>query len=84
MLVKEQQSYYLTHSKRDKGVHAFPKSISLKVNVIVQLGFELAHFETAVQPFNFYATGTPPLLDIMKLHPHISFYIPCVQIISFR
>ena len=33
---------------RDKGVHAFPKSISLKVNVIARLEFELVNFEVAV------------------------------------
>ena len=33
----------------DKGVHAFPKSISLKVNIIVQLGFELAYYDVEVQ-----------------------------------
>ena len=30
-------------------VHAFPKGISRKVNVIVQLEFELAYFEAASQ-----------------------------------
>ena len=38
---KEQQWYYLTHSWENKGFHAFPKSISLKVNVIAQLKFKL-------------------------------------------
>ena len=39
----------------DKGVHTFLKGVSLKVNVIVQLKFEIAYYDVAV------ATGTPPL-----------------------
>ena len=35
--------------KRDKRVHAFPKGISLKVNVIAQLDFEFIHYDVAVQ-----------------------------------
>ena len=45
----------------DKGVHTFPKDISPKMNVIAWLEFELIYFEVAVQHFNHYATGTPPL-----------------------
>ena len=40
-MIVEQQRYYLTHSWEDKGVHAFPQGISLKVNIIAQLKFEL-------------------------------------------
>ena len=36
-----------------KKVHTFPKWISLKVNVIARLGFELAYFEVAVQPLRY-------------------------------
>ena len=32
----------------------FPKGISLKVNVIVQLEFELPYFEATGQNFNYY------------------------------
>ena len=32
----------------DKAVHAFPKGISLKVNIIAQLEFELTHYDVAV------------------------------------
>ena len=55
MLVEEQQWYYLTHSWEIKGVDTFPKSISLKVNVLVRPEFKLAYFETAVQHFSHYA-----------------------------
>ena len=40
----------LTHSWRNKEVHAFPKGISQKVNVIARLVFEFAYFYDAVQP----------------------------------
>ena len=36
-------------AKGDKDVHAFLKSISLKVNVIVWLEFELVYYNVAVQ-----------------------------------
>ena len=42
------------------GVHAFPKGISLKVNVIEQLEFELGYFDFTDQHFNHYTTETPP------------------------
>ena len=49
------------------GVHAFPKSINPKVNIIAQLGIELAYFETAVQHFRYYAMGTPhPTLKVKR------------------
>ena len=38
-------------------VHTFPKSIS--ANVRVRLEFELVYFETAIQHFSHYATGSP-------------------------
>ena len=40
MLVEEQQWYYLTHNGRYSGVHAFPKGISPKVNIISLSEFE--------------------------------------------
>ena len=41
-----------------KGFYTFRKGISPKMNVIVQLEFELAHFEAAVQHFSHCTTGT--------------------------
>ena len=38
--------------------HAFPKSISWKVNMIARLEFELAYFEATVQHVSHYTTGT--------------------------
>ena len=40
LFVEEQQWYYLNHSCGEL-VHAFPKSIGLKINVIARLYFEL-------------------------------------------
>ena len=43
----------------DKEVHTFPKSICSKVNVIAQLEYELAYYDSAVHRFNHYTTRTP-------------------------
>ena len=40
-------------------VHSFPMSICPRVNVIARLEFELAYYDSAVQPFNHYTSGTP-------------------------
>ena len=45
----------------DKAVHAFPKCICPKVNVIARLEFELAYYDSAVQRFKHYTTRRPPL-----------------------
>ena len=45
ILVEQQILFYPLH--RDKCVHAFPKGISLKVNAVVQLEFELAYDDIA-------------------------------------
>ena len=39
-------------------VHNFILGISLKVNVILQLEFELSYFEITVKHFSHYARGT--------------------------
>ena len=36
--------------------HSFPKCISLRVNVIAQLEFELTYFDVVVQYVNHYTT----------------------------
>ena len=65
ILLEEQQWYYLTHSWEDKGVYIFPKGICLKVNVIAQLEYELAYYNSAVHRFNHYTTRTPfPVIGI--------------------
>ena len=56
ILVEQHQRYYLTDNWRDKRVHAFPKSISPKVNVIARLEFELAYSEVAILNVNHYTT----------------------------
>ena len=56
--VVEQQWYYLTHSWEYKKVHAFPRDISPRVNVIARLEFELIYLKTTVQNFNHNATTT--------------------------
>ena len=52
-------SFFLSQ-REDKGVHASPKGVCSKVNVIVQQEFELAYFEEAVKNFSHYSTETPP------------------------
>ena len=50
-----------THSCRDKGVHAFLKGISPKVNGIMKLEFELVYNNIAVQHVRHKAMGIPHL-----------------------
>ena len=59
ILLEEQQWCYLTPSWLDNGAHIFPKCVCLKVNVIVQLEFEIAYYDSAVQHFNHYTMITP-------------------------
>ena len=44
----------------NKDVHAFPKSISPKVNVIARLEFEPAYNDIVVRHVSLYAMVTPP------------------------
>ena len=41
--------------------------ISLKVNIIAQLEFELAYFKATVQHFSYYATETFPIIFFIIL-----------------
>ena len=45
---------------RTRGFIPFPKGISPKVNVTGRLELELAYYDSAVQCFNHYTTGTTP------------------------
>ena len=56
ILQEEQQWNYLTHSWKDKGIYAFPKDICLKVKKIALLEFELAYYDSAVQPLHLKDT----------------------------
>ena len=59
-ILVEQLWYNLTHNWGNKGVYAFPKIISLKVNVIEQLVFELTNYSVATQHVSQYAMRTSP------------------------
>ena len=48
----------------DKGVHTFPKGICPKVNVIAQLEYKLAYYDSAVHRFNHYTMRTPPRVSV--------------------
>ena len=52
ILVEEQQWYYVTQSYGNLRIHTFPKGVSLKVNVIAWLEFELTYFKAPVQHFS--------------------------------
>ena len=56
LFVEELLWYYLTQSWEDNWVHAFPKDISPKVNVII---WQQAHFDSAVKDFSHYLKGLP-------------------------
>ena len=43
-----------------KGVHTFPKGISLKVTIIAWMEFELTFYNVTVQHVSHDTTGTPP------------------------
>ena len=58
-LYKNSSSTILTHSWRDKRVHAFPKVICPKVNVKAELEFKLTYYSIAVKQVSHYATETP-------------------------
>ena len=46
-------------------VQTFPKCISLRVNVIMWLEFELVYYDAAIWHISHYATGTSPCLIIV-------------------
>ena len=58
-ILAEEKWYYLTHSCVDKGLCTFPKSISLKVNAMMQLKHKLANDNVTVQYISHDTTGTP-------------------------
>ena len=78
--LQKQEWYYLTHSWRDKEAHTFPKDISLKLNVIERLEFELAYFEATVQHFSYYATGT----RIPCIYPTLPSWAGCDSKLIFK
>ena len=43
-----------------KGLHTFPKSIRLKVNIMASLEFELAYYDFAVEHLSHYTMGSIP------------------------
>ena len=53
------------------GCYTFPKDISPKVNVIVQIEFELTYLKTAVHYFSHYTIETLPPTIINKLISYI-------------
>ena len=57
---KKNRSITIEFIVNGKGIHAFPKGISSKVNVIAQLEFKHAYYDDAVQRVNHYATGILP------------------------
>ena len=65
----------ITHSWEDKWVHAFPKGICPKANVIARLEFELAYYDTTVHRFNHYTTRNPQP-PIYPLYSEWEFILP--------
>ena len=54
----------------------FPEGICLKVNVIARLEFELAYYDSAVQHFKRYTTGTFPVLSrLISVMKQTNYYI---------
>ena len=59
ILIEEQQWYYLTDCWRDKRFHTFTKIISLKMNIIMQLEFELAYYNLEILHISHYTPEIP-------------------------
>ena len=79
ILLKQQQWCYLTHSLENKRVHAFLKSICLKVTVIARLEFERTYYDSAVQRFYKYNTRSPTYLMGVQI---TYFYIAVNKLIT--
>ena len=62
--VEEQLWYYLNYRWWDKGIHTFPKGISLKVNAIMLLEFELAYYNVTAQHVSHYTRGNTLLQQV--------------------
>ena len=63
--LKQTQTFPWPSGWEDKGVHTFPKGICSKVNVIAQLEYELAYYDSKVH----YTTRTPPeLFDRVEMN----------------
>ena len=50
--------------KKNNRFHTFPKGISPKVNIIVQLEFELAYINVTIQHIGHDDTETPLTLNL--------------------
>ena len=61
-----------------KGLHNFPKSICLKVNLISRLEFELAYYDSTDQRLNHYATRT------LHLKYFYLIQIICTELYGFK
>ena len=72
-LSKNSNDTILSISEKDKGFHAFTKSISLKVNVIAWLEFELTYYDIAVKHVNHLTLVI--LLGILQSYQKIYFVI---------
>ena len=59
----------------DKVVHTFPKSISLKENVIEWLEFELTQYDVAVQHYSHYTMEFPLNLNVIV---HLSLWLKLI------
>ena len=61
---------YLTQSSGNKRAYAFPKCISLKVNVRAQMKFELVYYHIAIQYVNHDTMRTIYLSIYLSVYLH--------------
>ena len=59
------------------------ESICPKVNAIARLEFELANFETSVEHFNYYTTGTPFQIKSIKT-AHVTILLNTLHTLYVR
>ena len=51
--------YFLTHDRKDEGVHTYSKDMNPKANEIACLKFELAYYDITVLYISHYNSKTP-------------------------
>ena len=63
--------------------HNWGGGVSLKVNVIAWLEFELTYFDATVQLFNHYATGSSSHGHTVSKKQNISYVVPSISFQTF-
>ena len=63
-----------------KGIHIFPKSFILKVNMIARLVFELAYYDVSVKHLCFSTTKIPHQIVFSNYQMNVICTLQCSYI----